>query len=170
MAHERKYLSPDNKYLSCDKKYFSFDKKYLSHDRNYLSSDKKYLLLDRKYLSLDSKYSSDDRKYFSHGMKYSSCDRKFLPHTIPSSLIFSCRMFHFFIHACNCLQVKPLTRDGSLCLTMVSEAHKLVYFRNLSAEPEDRITLPYNIKGRSLTRGKRRFSFKTVQESQQSRL
>ena len=67
-------------------------------------------------------------------------------------------------------RLKPLTKDGKLGLSQVSEAHRLVYLRNLTMEQEDMLTLPYYLKSRSLTHGKRRFSFKNVQEVQASRL
>jgi len=42
------------------------------------------------------------------------------------------------------------------CLTVIS----------VCAEPEDKIALPELLKGGSFTRGKRRFSFKTIQNIQ----
>jgi len=36
----------------------------------------------------------------------------------------------------------------------------------MCVEPEDRIALPELLKGGSFTRGKRRFSFKTIQDVQ----
>ena len=45
------------------------------------------------------------------------------------------------------------------------EVYNLQLF-TLCVEPEDKITLPELLKGGSFTRGKRRFSFKTIQNIQ----
>jgi serine/threonine-protein kinase MRCK len=63
-------------------------------------------------------------------------------------------------------RARPLCSDGSLVLSNSYDSLQLVYMRHMDKESEDKIALPDLLKGGSFSRGRRRFSFKTVQNVQ----